>query len=96
MTIKEVEIATKLNTFLDEARRANSLSEEQFAGLSSVKKKVSIAERFEKPSLKLHHSYFGQDWDQKIEQIRDRSPFKLLSSYRVRSYLIKAGDDLRQ
>ena len=58
MTHKEVEMATKLNTFLDEARRANTLSEEQF-GPTSAKKQCPLIER---PSLKLHHSYFGQDW----------------------------------
>lgn len=95
MTVKEAEIATKVNTFIAEARRANTMSEEQFG---AIEKRSSIPERIDlpSPSLKLQHSYFGQDWECTAEIIRERSPFKDLESYRVRSYLVKAGDDLRQ
>lgn len=47
-------------------------------------------------SLKLQHSYFEQDWEEKMLLIKEKSPYKELQSYRVRSYLVKAGDDLRQ
>jgi hypothetical protein len=46
--------------------------------------------------LKLKHSYFDEDWEEKVSKFRERSPYKSLSSYRVRAYLVKAGDDLRQ
>lgn len=38
---------------------------------------------------------WGEDWDHKIQRIRDGSPFKDFESYKVRAIIVKGGDDLR-
>lgn len=46
--------------------------------------------------LKLKHSYFDEDWEERVGREKEKSPYKSLASYKVRAYLVKAGDDLRQ
>jgi len=39
---------------------------------------------------------WGEDWDDKLQRIKDNSPFKTFESYRCRPIIVKGGDDLRQ
>jgi phosphatidylinositol 4-kinase len=39
---------------------------------------------------------WGEDWDAKLQRIKDNSPFKDFESYRCRPIIVKGGDDLRQ
>jgi phosphatidylinositol kinase/protein kinase (PI-3 family) len=41
-------------------------------------------------------SYFGTEWKYERDKIAKRSPYSVCSSYRIRSFIIKSGDDLRQ
>ncbi|CAD8157673.1 unnamed protein product [Paramecium pentaurelia] len=39
---------------------------------------------------------WGEDWDHKLELIKEQSPFKDFESYQIRAIMVKGGDDLRQ
>ncbi|CAD8071395.1 unnamed protein product [Paramecium sonneborni] len=39
---------------------------------------------------------WGEDWDHKLELIKEQSPFKEFESYQIRAIMVKGGDDLRQ
>ena len=47
-------------------------------------------------SLVLPHSYFGEDWNDNVKKIIIDSPYGHLPSYRIHSYIVKSGDDIRQ
>ena len=44
----------------------------------------------------LPQSYFGAEWKIECEKISKDSAYSSLPSYRIRSFIIKSGDDLRQ
>lgn len=47
-------------------------------------------------NLILPTSYFGDLWQDCETKIRKSSPYSFIPSYKIRSYMIKSGDDLRQ
>lgn len=47
-------------------------------------------------SLILPQSYFGEEWKEIEKRIKSMSPFGKYGSYRIRSFMVKSGDDLRQ
>jgi phosphatidylinositol 4-kinase B len=50
----------------------------------------------EKESLILPHSYFGTEWRVEKQKIAALSAYSHCPSYRVQSFIVKSGDDLRQ
>ena len=44
----------------------------------------------------LPHTYFGELWETAEENIEKNSPYSAIPSYKIRSFMIKSGDDLRQ
>lgn len=42
------------------------------------------------------HGPWGEDWDDLQKRIKASSPFKNFETYRLRSIIVKGGDDLRQ
>lgn len=41
-------------------------------------------------------SPWGEDWEDTVNRIKDVSPYKDFTSYRLRPIIVKGGDDLRQ
>ena len=71
--------------------------------LSVIHKKLDERELLEFPWLSEDNdaqakvkSIFGHDWELKKKKITNESPFGHFPSYRIRPYIIKGGDDLRQ
>jgi len=53
-----------------------------------------INDNFSLPFLKQIH--FSEPWMDKVQRIRDGSPYGRLANWRLLSVIIKCGDDLRQ
>ena len=70
--------------------------------LASIHKKIDKRDLLEflwlneEVELKKETTSFGQSWESTIQQITASSPFRNFSSYKIRPYIVKGGDDLRQ
>jgi phosphatidylinositol 4-kinase len=53
-------------------------------------------EKIEVSYLKSNRKYFEDEWKNSIDKIIENSVYKGLKSHRVRAYMVKGGDDMRQ
>ena len=53
-------------------------------------------EKIENSFLKSSRKYFSHEWKKSVDKIVENSGYKGLSSHRVRAYMVKGGDDMRQ
>jgi phosphatidylinositol kinase/protein kinase (PI-3 family) len=44
----------------------------------------------------LPKTYFGVEWKEHLNKIKLHSPYSNIPSYKIRSFMVKSGDDLRQ
>ena len=50
----------------------------------------------EKEAYILPQSYFGTEWSKTRKQIVEKSIYGKIASHKIKCYMVKSGDDLRQ